>query len=202
VDIARFTQIARDPRRTREELESLKANALSKGKVEFAHIANDVLLARFPVKGRHGGGPTPTTATFRTHSKDFESGKEAYVWLIEQFCRDRQDALERYVGLHRRTGAISKGCRFARNPDDLFPRNSRRTGNPAHYVRLSSGWHADTNLSHRDKFACLVQVSHVCGLEYGTDWDFRVAGATEELLEHQATIALAQRLLKDLLTAP
>jgi hypothetical protein len=36
-------------------------------------------------------------------------------------------------------------------------------------------------------------------LEYEVDWDFRVTGATEQLLEHQQTIISARKALDDLL---
>ncbi|MDP3670900.1 MAG: hypothetical protein Q8R69_14565 [Telluria sp.] len=199
MDITRFEQLARDPRRTRADLESMKANALAKGLVEFAKIANEVLLERFSVVTKRGGGRTPTTATFRSRSEYFESGKDAYVWLVEQFCQFRKDTLENYISLHRRAGTRSKGCRFAKNPDDLFPENSSRRGNPSHYIELISGWYADTNLNHKDKFAALMQLSYVCKLEYSTDWDFRVTGATEELLEHQEAVIRAREILEELL---
>lgn len=199
MDISRFEQLARDPRRTRAELETMKGNALAKGQVEFAKIAAEILAERFSPITRRGGGRTPTTATFRSRSGDFESGKDAYVWLVQQFFKYRNDALEKYSDLHRRAGTRSKGCRFARNPNDLFPENSIRRGNSAHYVALPSGWYADTNLNHKDKFATLIQLSYVCDLEYGIDWDFRVTGATEELLEHQETIIRAREMLDELL---
>ena len=44
-----------------------------------------------------------------------------------------------------------------------------------------------------------MQLSYVCKLEYGTDWDFRVTGATEELLEHQEAVVRAREILKELL---
>jgi len=179
MNIERFEQIARDPRKTREELENMKKNALTNGKPEFAAIANEVLLQRFPVKGRRSGGATPTTGTFRGRSEEFDSGKDAYLWLVEQCCRYRPDTLDKYVVLHAKAGARSKGRRFATNGNDLFPEGSRRRGDRAFYSKVSNGWFADTNLNHTDKFATLMQLSYVCGLEYEVDWDFRVTGATD-----------------------
>ena len=43
MDPARFEQLARNPARTRDELESMKANALSRGETDLAHIAEEVL---------------------------------------------------------------------------------------------------------------------------------------------------------------
>jgi hypothetical protein len=48
MDIQRFEQLVRDPGKTREDLENMKKNALAKGKPDFASIADEVLLQRFP----------------------------------------------------------------------------------------------------------------------------------------------------------
>jgi hypothetical protein len=199
MDIQRFERLVRDPRKTREDLENMKKNALAKGKPEFAAIANEILLQRFPVKGRRSGGATPTTGTFRGQFEEFDSGKDAYLWLVEQFYRYRSDTLDKYVALHAKAGARSKGCRFATDENDLFPEDSRRRGDRAFYSKVSNGWFADTNVNHTDKFVTLMQLSYVCGLEYEVDWDFRVAGATEQLLEHQQVIVSARRALDELL---
>lgn len=199
MDIQRFERLVRDPRKTREELENMKKNALANGKPEFAAIANEVLLQRFPVMGRRSGGATPITGTFRGRSEEFASGKDAYLWLVEQCCRYRSDTLDKYVALHAKAGARSKGCRFATNEIDLFAEGSRRRGDPAFYSRVSNGWFADTNLNHTDKFATLMQLSYACGLQYEVDWNFRVTGATEQLLEHQEAIISARKALDELL---
>jgi hypothetical protein len=199
MDIERFEQIARDPRKTRQELENMKKNALAKGAAEFAAIVNEVILQRFPVKSRRSGGATPTTGKFRGRSEEFDSGKDAYLWLVEQFCRYRADALDKYVVLHAKAGARSKGCRFSTKENELFPEGSRRRGDPAFYSKIWNGWFADTNLNHTDKFATLMQLSYVCELEYEVDWEFRVTGATEQLLEHQNAIVSARKALDDLL---
>lgn len=199
MDIQEFERRARDPRRTRAEIETMRSNAAAKGAVEYVRIADEVLRERFPIKAKAGGGPTPTTAKFQEYSEDFGSGKEAYLWLVEQFFHYKADALEAYVALNRRGLVRAKGFRFAREPDELFPAGSSRSGNPAYYAKLSNGWYADTNLSHKDKFAALMQLSYVCGLEYETAWDFRVSGATAELLEHQEAVIHARQLLDELL---
>ena len=199
MDIQRFERLVRDPRKTREDLENMKENALAKGNPEFAAIANEVLLRRFPIKSRRSGGATPTTGAFRGRSEEFDSGKDAYLWLVDQFCRYRLDALNRYVALHTKAGVRSKGCRFATNENDLFPEGSRRRGDRAFYSMVSNGWFADTNLNHSDKFATLMQLSYVCGLQYEVDWEFRVRGATEQLLEHQQAIVSARKALDELL---
>jgi hypothetical protein len=140
MDIHEFERRARDTRRTRAELENMKANAAAKGAVEYARIADEVLQERFPIKAKSGGGPTPTTAAFQGRGEDFGSGKEAYLWLVEQFCHFKPDALEAYVALNRRGRGRLKGFRFARGADELFPAGSSRRGDPAYYAKLRSRW--------------------------------------------------------------
>lgn len=154
-------------------------NALEKGEKECAAIASEVLKSRFPVTTKRGGGATPTTARFLKEARKFDSGKEAYLWLIAKFAEYRSDVLDRYVALHHGADSYSKGCRFARNRLDLFPEGSKRRGNTAHSAKLEGGWFADTNLSHDDKFVTLIQLSYVCDLEYAEHWEFRVTGATD-----------------------
>jgi hypothetical protein len=84
MDIQKFEQILRAPTRTRKELETMKTSALRNGEIEMAHLAEAVLKEHFPVANKRGGGATPTAATFRDSHKNFGSGKEAYLWLIEQ----------------------------------------------------------------------------------------------------------------------
>lgn len=200
MDIQKFEQILRAPTRTRIELETMKARALQKNEVEMAHLAEEVLRERFPVTNKRGGGATPTVATFRDHHENFDSGKEAYLWLIEQYQKFDKSAIENYISLHGRSGSNSKGCRFARNPLDLYPDGSTRKDDPSHFSTLQSGWHVDTNLNHKDKFATLIQLSYVCSLEYPKDWDFVVTGATDELQQNQKAVIRGNKLLEELLT--
>lgn len=194
MNTTQFERLARDPQRTRAELENMKANALAKGQAELANIANEVLRERFSVGARQRSGSTPTTAVFRSRTENFGSGKEAYLWLVEQFCSYRPDALERYTAAYKQPGAASKGCRFAKDPSALVPDNSSRKGDPSYFARIAGGWCADTNLSHKDKFAALLQLSSICGLEYNHDWEFQVSGATVELLDAQRDVATSKRL--------
>jgi hypothetical protein len=137
MDLTRFEQLARGKSRTRDELETMRANALARGRIECARIADEVLRERFPVRTKKGGGATPTTAT-------------------------------------------------------------KRRGNPSYSAALTGGWFADINRSHQDKFSALLQLSHLSGLEYPTDWNFRVIGGTAELAQQQEMAIRAQELLAEL----
>lgn len=199
MDIERFEKIVRGPQRTRDELETLKQRALEQKQPEFAKLVNDVLSERFPAPARQGGGATPTTATFRSRDEPFESGKAAYIWLVEQFCNHCPDVLERFIALDRRRGFTDKGSYFARHSDQLFRKGSSLRGDLSNYVCLSSGWYASTTWNHDRKFAILTGLSYVCGLEYRKDWDFRVTGATEELKGHQQAVISARKFIEELL---
>ena len=191
----RFEQIARNPARTRVELESMKANAIAKGEGELARIADEVLRGRFPVQIKRVGGPTPTVAAFRGTSETFPTGKEAYLWLVEQFKFYRPTILDDYQARAR-----TASHRFAKKPEALFPVGSRRAGDPSFYTVLSGGWYADTNLNHADKFAALLQLAHFANLGYPSAWDFRVEGGTKELAAQQQAEMRAKKLLEEFLS--
>lgn len=200
MDIERFSQIARDPNLSREQLETMRANALSKNKLDYVRVAEEVLCERFPGRSqRHGGGRTPTTAIFRGQTAFFDSGKDAYIWLVNQFCSYRKCVLSDYHQLHDRAGSRSRGKRFSPDPLSLFPVGSNRRGNCTYYSPVGDGWFADVNLNHDDKFAALLQLSYLSNLEYEQDWDFQVTGATKKLRQHQDVVVRGRKLLDDLL---
>jgi len=97
MDIERFSKISSDPKLTREQLKTMRANALSKNKLEHVRVAEEILRERFSEKSqKHGGDRTPTTAVFRGQTAFFESGKEVYIWLVNQFCGYRKSVLSEY----------------------------------------------------------------------------------------------------------
>ena len=200
MDPTRFEQLARSPARTRDDLERMKANALSKGETELAHIAEEILHERFPIRTRVPSGRTPTTAIFRGHREQFDNGKDAYLWLVQEYRLYRPTIFDEYEALHAR--AKSAGRRYARTPESLFPPGSPRAGNPAYHAKLGGGWYADINANHQNKFSALVQLGHLANLDFPRDWNFRVEGGTPELADqqkHQAIILKAQEMLDELL---
>lgn len=84
MDIERLEKIARGVK-TRAELEQLKTNVLARAGTEAAKLLNDILLERFPVHAKSSSGATPTETKFLTRTEFFDSGKDAYIWLVEQF---------------------------------------------------------------------------------------------------------------------
>ena len=165
MNIERLMQIAKGVA-TRAELEQLKANVIQKGNIEAAQLVNEILLERFPVKAKSGGGATPTEAAFLGRVKSFENGKEAYIWLIEQFQAHVPNAIPEYLRLQARSRSRARGSRFAKSPAELFPPGSARADKVSHYSGLSGGWFADVNIDHKDKFATLLKLSHACSLSY------------------------------------
>lgn len=125
IDANEFEKRARNPALTRDQLETLKANALAKCNNEFAAIAIDVLLERFPIAVKKSGGATPTTAVFVGKTQDFKTGKVAYLWLVERLRNHRSDLLESQSRWHQRAFVGASRKYFARSPKELFPLGSK-----------------------------------------------------------------------------
>lgn len=191
-----FEQRARSCR-TRQELEQLKANAMSRDRKDFAQIAHDLLRERFPASTRKGGGATPSTVTFRGRAESFPSGKEGYVWLVDQFGLHQKNLFTEYEAFHRKRK--SSGCRLARSPEGLFPAGSARAEMASNYAEVVGSWYVDTNLNHAGKFALLLQLSYLAKMQYSADWNFEIEGSTEELEERQKAVVKAEELLQELL---
>ena len=198
MDIVKFEAMARDPARTREELDNLVANALAKGNREFAAIATEVLRDRFPHAKRKGGGATPTTARILVRAEQFDSGKDAYVWLIERL-RDRHPGLlDVFCDTQWNTSGSSGRRLFSKSIDSLFPLESTLSEKSGTYVKLQLDWFANINLNHAQKFDALLRLAAVANLRYPADIDFKVTGATENLMEKQQSAALSEKLLREL----
>jgi hypothetical protein len=191
-----FEQRARSCR-TRQDLEQLKANALSGGRKDFAEVAHRLLDELFPVHTRKGGGATPSAVTFKGKSQRFLSGKEGYVWLVDQFGLYKRSIFAEYEDFHRKRK--SSGCRLAQTPDGLFPAGSSRAGTASNYAAIVGGWYVDANLNHVGKFALLLQLGYLAKLQYPTDWNFEIEGSTEDLAERQKAVIRAEEILHELL---
>lgn len=198
MDVADFERRARNPSLSREELETLKVNALAKGNREFASIAEEVLIERFPATSKKGGGATPTTAVFLGRNEDFPSGRDAYLWLIQRFREHHPNLLESQERWHQRAFRSVKRKYFAKSPEALFAPGSKLASQNGNYAELTEGWFANANLNHQQKFDILLRLAGICQLQYPDQWDFQVAGATRDLAEFQKQVKLGQALLKEL----
>jgi len=196
MDIAQFEAMARNPARTREQLETLEKNALAKGNREFAAVASEALHDRFPQAKRKSGGATPTTAVILGRTEQFDSGKDAYIWLIERLRNHHNGLLETYCSM-RSLGSNGRD-HFARSADALFPPGSALAEKSGTHLQLQEGWFANVNLNHGQKFELLLRLAAVARLRYPTDIDFRVTGATENLSDKQRSAALSEQLLREL----
>lgn len=183
--------------RTRQDLEQLKANALSRGRKDFAQIAHDLLDELFPVRTRKSGGATPSTVTFKGKSQSFSSGKDGYVWLVEQFGVHQKTLFAEYEDFHRKRK--SGGCHLAQAPKGLFPIDSNRAETTSNYAAVVGGWYVDANLNHVGKFALLLQLGYLAKLHYPTDWNFEIEGSTEDLANRQKAVVRAEKILQELL---
>ena len=181
----RFRELVNDPRKTREEIEQMRINALNKGEIELAHIAKIALDERFPGWDRsrkRSGGSVPTLARFREEQEWFPSAKEAYVWLMGRFIWDRPDILG---GEDWQREFIAKGRSvnyFAKDLKSLFHHSPHLADDPNKYTRLGDGWFADLNLSNRQKFQILCRFAAIAGYGFEKDWDWFVEGTERKPL--------------------
>lgn len=184
--------------KTRQDLEQLKSNALAKNKIEFAKIAQDLLNERFPIVSKKSGGATPSTVTFLGKRQEFSSGKDGYVWLVDQFGLYHKNLFTDYANFHKQRK--SRGSHLAKKPKDLFPVESNRADNKNNYAAVVGGWYVDINLNHAGKFELLLQLGYLSKLEYPTDWNFEITGSTEELVARQQGVVWAEKVLQELLS--
>ena len=113
-----------------------------------------------------------TSCSFRERRSDFNSEKEAYVWMIEQFLSVAPDLFEN--PLFAAITASKKRRYFAREPEQLYPGTPQLAQNKNNYVKLSNDWLADTNMDAQGKLTRLSQLSVQANIEFGIDWTWQV----------------------------
>jgi hypothetical protein len=196
MDLERFKAVASDPKRTLAELAQMKVNALAKNNWEAVEILDQVMAGRPSVKATGKVGRTPTQASFKGEKRDFDSAKEAYLWLVERFRGTSAGLLERYVDDYSRVNR-SRGLRFATASEKLFPPGSSRVGNPQFVHNFGDGWFADVNISNDDKYAALLMLSSLSGISE-PEWQFQPSIASDALRKHREQVALGNSLLEEL----
>jgi hypothetical protein len=197
MELTRLEQRARSLR-TRDELVQLVENVRTKGDAEALRLVKEVLAERFPEAVKAKTGATPTSVKFLGLKERFDTGKDAYLWLLEQFRRRDPNVFKRFV-LAQRRRSQAQGSRFAKSIPELFPPGSTRAGVASYSKKLGGGWYTDVNLDHETKFATLLTVSRLAGLGYPDEWDFQPEGSTEELRVHQEAILRAEAIMAELL---
>jgi hypothetical protein len=125
------------------------------------------------------------------------SGKEGYVWLVDQFGLYKKRLFAEYEDFHRKRK--SSGCRLAQTPQGLFPIGSNRSETARNYAAVVGGWYVDANLNHVGKFAVLLQLGYLADLKYPVDWNFEIQDSTEDLAERQKAVIKAEEMLQELL---
>jgi len=183
--------------KNRGELEELAKNALARSRSDLAELARELADELFPVKISKRTGPTPSTVIFKGLTERFDTGKEGYVWLVDQFGLNQPSIYEEYQDFHSRRK--SGGSRIARRPQDLYPEGSKRAATSSNFSKIVGGWYVDTNLNHEGKFSLLLQLNYLARLEFQTDWDFQIQGSTEELADRQRAVVRAREILQELL---
>jgi hypothetical protein len=122
MELTRLEQRAKSLR-TRDELVQLVENVRAKGDAEALRLVKEVLAERFPEAVKAKTGATPTSVKFLGLKERFDTGKDAYLWLLEQFRRRDPNVFKRFVLAQRRSRA--QGSRFAKSIPELFPESPR-----------------------------------------------------------------------------
>lgn len=177
---------------------------------EHARIIEAVLNERYPGWDRprtRRGGKRPTLATFKDRTTEFESARDAYVWLVERFAEaaptlftDVRWETTGYfaVGRRRKPGDHAQRNYFARSPKALFRRTPSLADDSSHYRRLSNGWYVNLNLNTRENFEILCRLSAVARAAHGADWDWEVLDPSEELNTARQRQAAAEKLQREI----
>jgi hypothetical protein len=192
-----FERMANLATTTRDGLMTMRARALEGKREDLVTIADRVLRERFPLQaGKEGSqrkGRTPTEVRCRDRCASFTTGKDAYTWMLNEFCRIDPNVLATYARYY------PKQKYFSRTLAGLFEGMSRDGSGSSDSVVLANGWHAATYHGHQQKFEVMSSLSGICQLDYEKDWTFQVSNATRELLEEQRRLVESQRSLDALL---
>ena len=194
----RFSRMVRE--RSRQEVEQMMRNAISKNQADLAKIAKQALDERFPgwdkVRSK-AGGARPTRARFKTESRSFPTSKEAYVWLLERLI---PHAPELFHTDNWQMDFVAKGRKrsyFSRDIKEMFSGSPHLADDRNNYARLTNGWCANTNLNNSQKFDILGRIAAIGKVE-PEDWEWTVDDPSDELRSKIARQAEARRLLDEL----
>jgi hypothetical protein len=200
VDVQKFKAMIE--REGKQGLLNVLANVRAKKHAEYEDLVLAQLDSRFPgwsnaKKGR-SGGRTYNRATFLGEAREFQTAKEGYLWLAENFISKVPDVFANPDGRTARI-AIGHGRNyFARSPEKLFGKSPHLADNSANYSKLSNGWFANVNLSNANKFEVLVRLSYAANMAYGEAWEWVVPDSTDPLAKGQKAHKLAIDILKAL----
>ncbi len=128
---------------------------------------------------------------FRGKEHQFDSARDAYVWLVERFAEvnpallsDRRWETTGFVAVGRQRGPNGPARNyFASSPARLFRQTPELADAPSNYYRLTNVRYANLNLETPENFEILCRFAAVSGLEHGKDWDWNVLDPTEHFSE-------------------
>jgi hypothetical protein len=146
------------------------------------------------VKQKRG---TPSTARFRDIHQEFDTARDAYIWLVENiisampaaFSDPSSKALTIILGNSRKY--------FAHNLEALFRDSPYLMTEKSTHTLLTNGWVASVNLSNAQKFDILLRLAALARLLYPQDWEWTVPGATALLADKKAASAKANSLREE-----
>lgn len=177
MDLSTFRRRVSDPRRTKRELEQLRANAIEQRDSECARIVEDELNRRFPGWKHIKRQPVRsklTLARFKNQENEFPSSKDAYVWLLERFISAKPDL---FFTPNWETDFVALGRArnyFDRDPRSMFHESPHLAENKSNYRKLSNGWYANVNLSNERKFHVLGRLAAVAKVQWESEWYWEV----------------------------
>ena len=192
MNIDKFLELLEDPGRSKNDLLSMRDNAIAKNALEHVHLAERVLDKRYPAwrsPASKRGGSKPTDAMFLDEVRHFPTEKEAYVWLMERFVEHYPKP---FKTIDLETKFVAVGARtlyFAKSLKNLFKTSPAHAADPTKYHRLSNGWYAKLILSEKQKVDLLYKFGTVAGLMMGRQWDWNGRAAASPQLSADELLA-------------
>jgi hypothetical protein len=121
---------------------------------------------------------TRTVVRFRNTTNDCATEAEAYVWLLNQFLKDKGNF---FIQKSADLKAYYDGERGAA----LFSPTGVCMNRP---VRLDNGWYAETCLNEDQKIGCLYLLAQTIGISSETDYQWQADGRQKRILSDVSTL--------------
>lgn len=115
---------------------------------------------------------TPSRARFRGEERDFDSAKDAYVFLVDRFLRANPELLDFPYSDELAITLSSVRKQFARDVDSLFEKSQHLALDPNNYTQVASGWFANLNTKNEQKVANIYALSALGRFKLGEDWSW------------------------------
>jgi hypothetical protein len=159
---------------------------------EYIPILKQALDSRFPGwnKTSQGRG-SKTIATFKGKREEFDTAKDAYIWLVKNFEKTNPTLFTDDLGRKARkifAGQIDaknkvKRMYFAKSKEKLFIESPHLADDPRYSFKLPNGWHINLDLNTGEMFERLCRLARSCNLKHPDDWEFMTLNPTEQFLD-------------------